>query len=62
MKLYKYGLSNTLEEVAESLANALDTTDKHKKTRYISEAYGMIRAIDLLIDDYDEDVDEEDVS
>lgn len=55
MKLYKYGLSNTLEEVAESLANALDTTDKHKKTRYISEAYGMIKAMDFLIDDYEDE-------
>lgn len=55
MKLYKYGLSNTLKEIAEVLENALDTTDKNKKTRYISEAYGMVKAIDFIIDNDDED-------
>lgn len=62
MKLYKYGLSNTLEAIEDALADALNTNNKIDKNRYISEAYGMIRAIDFLIDDYDEDVDEEDVS
>lgn len=54
MKVYKYGLSNTLETVEEALVNALNTTNKNEKNKYISEAYGMIRAIDFLIDDEEE--------
>lgn len=54
MKVYKYGLSNTLEAVEEILANALNTTNKRQKDKYISEAFGMIKTIDFLIDDDDE--------
>lgn len=54
MKIYKYGLSNTLEAIEEALENALNTTNKKQKERYIGEAYGMVRAIDFLYDDEDD--------
>lgn len=51
MNIYKYGLSNTLRDIKEALEKALDTSNKHEKARYIGEAYGMVKAIDLLIDE-----------
>ena len=55
MKVYKYGLSTTLEAIEDALADALNTNNKNEKIKYISEAYGMIRAINLFyIDDDDE--------
>lgn len=54
MKIYKYGLLNTIEAVEEALENALNTTNKREKERYIGEAYGMVRAIDLIYDDGEE--------
>ena len=54
MNVYKYGLSNTIEAISEALTNALNTGNRVKKAEYIGEAYGMIRAIDFLIDETDE--------
>lgn len=51
MNIYRYGLSNTIEAIEEALANALNTSNRNKKSRYIGEAYGMIKAIDYLIDE-----------
>lgn len=55
LELYKYGLSNALADIEEVLENALNTTDKNKKTRFISEAYGMVKAIDMLINEKEEE-------
>lgn len=59
MKIYKYGLSNTLEAIRDTLTDALNTKNKNDKTRYISEAYGMIKAIDFLYDEDDDDNEED---
>ena len=56
MKVYRYGLSNTIEAIEESLANALNTNNKKDKARYIGEAYGMVKAIDYIFyDEFDDD-------
>lgn len=55
MKTHKYGLTNTLEEIEEALVNALNTANKNEKAKYIGEAYGMVKAINILIDDEDEE-------
>ncbi len=51
LRLYKYGISNTLNSIEESLENALTSKNKHEKARYIGEAYGMVRAVNMLIDE-----------
>ena len=58
MNVYRYGLSNTIEAIEEALANALNTNNKREKARYIGEAYGMVKAIDYILDEdsyYDEE-------
>ncbi len=55
IKLYEYGLSNVLEDIKETLANALNAKDKIEQTKYISEAYGMARAMDMLINTTEDD-------
>ena len=49
LELYKYGISNTLEDVEKILEDALNAPNRIKKTMYIGEAYGMIKAINALI-------------
>lgn len=55
-ELYKYGLTNALECITDTLENALNTKNKNEMTKYISEAYGMVKMIDMLIvEKYEED-------
>ena len=55
-ELYKYGLTNALESITYTLENALNTKNKNEMTKYISEAYGMVKMIDMLIvEKYEED-------
>lgn len=54
LKLYKYGISNALDSIEESLENALNQKKKHEKARYIGEAYGIVKAINMLIDEEEE--------
>lgn len=55
-ELYKYGLTNALESITDTLENALNTKNKNEMTKYISEAYGMVKMIDMLIvEKYEED-------
>ena len=53
LKLYRYGISNTLNSIEESLEYALTTKNKREKARYIGEAYGMVRAVNMLINEED---------
>ena len=55
-ELYGYGLTNALESIGELLASALETTNKNEKAKYISEAYGMVKAIDMLIIESEEEL------
>lgn len=48
-ELYKYGLQNALDSIIYTLEDALNTKNKNEMTKYISEAYGMVKAIDMLI-------------
>lgn len=57
-ELYEYGLSNVLEDIEEALTNALNTSNKNEKTKYIGEAYGMVKAIDMLISEKYEENDD----
>lgn len=54
MRVYKYGLTNTLEAIEDALTDALNTNNKNEKVRYISEAYGMIRAINSIYEEEEE--------
>lgn len=47
--LYKYGISNILEELEGCLKSALNTKDKKEKENYIYKAYGMVDAMGMLI-------------
>ena len=49
LELYKYGISNILEELEGCLKGALDTKDKKEKENYIYKAYGMVDAMGMLI-------------
>lgn len=49
LELYEYGLSNALDDIKQALENALNTNNKNEKTKYIGEAYGIVKAIDMLI-------------
>ena len=51
LKLYKYGLSNTLEAIEKALVNALNANNKKEKDKCINKALGMVEAIDMLIDE-----------
>jgi hypothetical protein len=55
IELDEYGLSDVLEGIKEALANALNTKDKTEQTKYISEAHGMARAMDMLINIKEDD-------
>lgn len=48
-ELYKYGLQNALDSIIYTLEDALNTKNKNEMTKYISKAYGMVKAIDMLI-------------
>ena len=62
LKAYKYGLSNTLEEIENVLSEALNTNNKIMKQSYIREAYGMIKAIDYILTEEDDEDDYEEAS
>lgn len=49
IELYRHGLSSTLNVIEELLADALNTNNKNEKTKNISQAYGMVKAINTLI-------------
>ena len=60
LELYKHGLSNALDDIKEALENDLNTNNKNEKTKYIGEAYGIVKALDMLIivDETDETEDD----
>ena len=49
LKLYDYGMENVLVAIGNALESALNTNDKIKRTKYISEALGMVEAAEILI-------------
>ena len=55
IELYKYGLSNALDDIENLLVDALNTTDKKKRAQWVSEAYGMVKSVNMLINEKEEE-------
>lgn len=51
LELYQYGLKNALSDIEELLEKALQTNNKNEKNKTVSEAYGMVKAVEALIKD-----------